>query len=49
MFQFSFDNYMDKAYPADELKPVSCSGKNVFGPKGYPPQPHFRTPQYAYA
>lgn len=35
VFQFSFDQYMTHAYPQDELKPLSCRGKNVFGPKGY--------------
>ena len=35
MFYDSFDSYMQHAYPYDELRPVSCSGRNVFGPKGY--------------
>jgi hypothetical protein len=35
MFQFAFDKYMAHAYPYDELKPLACEGKNVFGPHGY--------------
>jgi len=35
MFTDSFESYMQHAYPYDELRPLSCSGKNVFGPKGY--------------
>jgi len=35
MFYDSFDSYMQHAYPYDELRPLTCSRKNVFGPKGY--------------
>lgn len=35
MFNFAMGKYMDHAYPYDELRPLSCTGKNVFGPKGY--------------
>lgn len=35
MFSFSWDLYMAKAYPKDELQPLTCSGKNIFGELGY--------------
>ena len=37
MFYDSFDSYMQHAYPYDELRPLTCSRKNVFGTgaKGY--------------
>jgi hypothetical protein len=35
MFHDAFDSYMEHAYPNDELCPLSCSGRNIFGPKGY--------------
>ena len=35
MFVESFDSYMTHAYPFDELRPLSCSGRNVFGADGY--------------
>ncbi len=35
MFHDAFDSYMEHAYPNDELRPLSCSGRNIFGPKGY--------------
>lgn len=28
MFHHAFDNYMDIAFPADELKPISCQPRN---------------------
>ena len=31
MFFHGFDKYMAHAYPLDELAPLSCSGKNIFG------------------
>ena len=27
MFQFTYDSYMENAFPMDELRPLSCSGK----------------------
>jgi len=27
MFIHAYDNYMQHAYPADELKPLSCTGR----------------------
>ncbi|EKX52850.1 hypothetical protein GUITHDRAFT_64693 [Guillardia theta CCMP2712] len=35
MFEFSFNGYMQWAYPYDELRPISCSGKDLFGQGGY--------------
>jgi len=31
MFHSSYDNYIQYAYPEDELKPISCSGQNTWG------------------
>ena len=31
MFHYSYDNYMNYAYPKDELKPISCTGQNTWG------------------
>ena len=31
MFYFAYDNYLIKAFPLDELKPISCSGVSKFG------------------
>eukprot|EP00246_Nothoceros_aenigmaticus_P018090 TRINITY_DN9347_c0_g2_i1.p1 TRINITY_DN9347_c0_g2~~TRINITY_DN9347_c0_g2_i1.p1 ORF type:complete len:177 (+),score=24.56 TRINITY_DN9347_c0_g2_i1:223-753(+) len=31
MFYHAFDNYMEKAYPLDELRPKSCSGQDTLG------------------
>ena len=28
MFNFAFGSYMEYAYPADELMPISCKGRN---------------------
>ena len=27
MFEFGYDNYMQHAYPQDELDPIHCSGR----------------------
>lgn len=27
MFQFGYDNYMEHAYPKDELDPIHCTGR----------------------
>ena len=27
MFQFGYDNYMEYAYPEDELDPIHCTGR----------------------
>ncbi len=31
MFQFSFQNYMQNAFPRDDLRPISCRGSNSQG------------------
>lgn len=31
MFHFAYDNYVQKAYPKDELKPISGTGHNTYG------------------
>ncbi|CAM6113553.1 unnamed protein product [Calypogeia fissa] len=31
MFYHGFDNYMEHAFPLDELRPLSCSGENSLG------------------
>jgi mannosidase alpha-like ER degradation enhancer 2 len=31
MFYHGYNNYMTHAFPQDELKPLSCTGSNVFG------------------
>lgn len=31
MFHYSYDNYIQHAYPEDELKPISCTGQNTWG------------------
>lgn len=31
MFYHGFNNYMEHAFPMDELKPISCSGINSYG------------------
>jgi mannosidase alpha-like ER degradation enhancer 2 len=31
LFYHGYNNYMEHAFPLDELKPLSCSGSNVFG------------------
>ena len=29
MFQFGYDNYMNYAFPADELDPIHCTGRGA--------------------
>jgi hypothetical protein len=31
MFYFGYENYLNHAYPLDELKPISCGGENEYG------------------
>lgn len=31
LFYHSYDNYMEFAFPMDELKPISCVGSSDFG------------------
>ena len=31
MFYHGFDNYMEHAFPLDELKPLSCTGEDSLG------------------
>lgn len=31
MFYHGFDNYMDYAFPLDELRPMSCTGEDSLG------------------
>lgn len=31
MFYFAYNNYINNAYPYDELKPISCSGFDTWG------------------
>lgn len=32
MFYHGYDAYMRHAFPRDELAPLSCSGKDTWGP-----------------
>ncbi|EDQ86875.1 uncharacterized protein MONBRDRAFT_33664 [Monosiga brevicollis MX1] len=32
MFYHGFDNYMEHAFPHDELQPLSCTGRDTWGP-----------------
>ena len=31
MFQHGYQNYMNNAFPMDELQPLSCQGVNTYG------------------
>jgi mannosidase alpha-like ER degradation enhancer 2 len=31
MFKFAYDAYVKHAYPHDELRPISCTGKDTWG------------------
>ena len=31
MFYHAYDNYIHKAYPYDELKPITCTGFDTWG------------------
>ena len=31
MFTYAYDNYMHIAYPADELRPLTCDGRDTWG------------------
>jgi len=31
MFYHAYNNYLDKAYPYDELRPLTCDGVDTWG------------------